>query len=126
MVLRSADFVLPVPLLQPKERPRFTQGTVHTGRGYRKWMNNVRSILGEWWILPPLSKGQVVSLHLKCPHCGNWNNRVFKTFPSPEAKYRARQCQSCDKTFRHLSASMCLPISQCRLWQQCPAHLLPR
>jgi Holliday junction resolvase RusA-like endonuclease len=64
MALRTADFVLPVPL-QPKARPRFGRGGAYTDSKYRAWMQNVRAILSEWWTAPPLKKGQVVSLHLK-------------------------------------------------------------
>lgn len=64
MGLRTADFVLPVPL-QPKSRPRFTlRGRPYKDSKYREWTETVRSILGEWWTLPPLQKGQVAALHL--------------------------------------------------------------
>jgi Holliday junction resolvase RusA-like endonuclease len=63
MALRTADFVLPVPL-QPKARPRFANGVAYTDRKYRAWTENVQAILSEWWTIPPLKKGQVVALHL--------------------------------------------------------------
>lgn len=64
MALRTADFVLPVPL-QPKARPRFSRFSgAYKDQKYRGWMENVQSILSEWWTLPPLRKGQMVALHL--------------------------------------------------------------
>lgn len=63
MTMRTADFVLPVPL-QPKARPRFGRGAAYKDSKYRAWAENVRAILGEWWTIPPLSKGQVVALQL--------------------------------------------------------------
>lgn len=61
--LRTADFVLPVPL-QPKARPRFGGRVAYTDSKYRAWLQNVRAILSEWWTIPPLKKGQVTALHL--------------------------------------------------------------
>lgn len=64
MSLQTADFVLPVPL-QPKSRPRFTSsGRAYKDSKYREWMETTKSILREWWTLPPLQKGQVIALHL--------------------------------------------------------------
>jgi Holliday junction resolvase RusA-like endonuclease len=63
MTLASADFVLPVPL-QPKSRPRFAKGVAYKDSKYAAWTEDVRSILREWWTMPPLQKGQVVALHL--------------------------------------------------------------
>lgn len=63
MALRTADFVLPVPL-QPKARPRFGRGSAYKDSKYRTWADSVRAILREWWTVPPLEKGQVVALHL--------------------------------------------------------------
>ena len=63
MALRTADFVLPVPL-QPKARPRFGRGSAYKNTKYRTWAESVRAILSEWWTVPPLEKGQVVALHL--------------------------------------------------------------
>lgn len=63
MAMRTADFVLPVPL-QPKARPRFGRGAAYKDSKYRAWAENVRAILSEWWTIPPLSKGQVVALQL--------------------------------------------------------------
>ena len=63
MALRTADFVLPVPL-QPKARPRFGRGSAYKDTKYRTWAESVRAILSEWWTVPPLEKGQVVALHL--------------------------------------------------------------
>jgi Holliday junction resolvase RusA-like endonuclease len=62
--MRQADFVLPVPL-QPKARPRFRRfGKAYTDEKYRAWMSNVSSILSEWWLQPPLQKGELIALHL--------------------------------------------------------------
>lgn len=63
MALRTADFVLPVPL-QPKARPRFGRGKAYKDSKYRAWTESVQAILSEWWTMPPLCKGQVVALHL--------------------------------------------------------------
>ena len=63
MAMRTAEFVLPVPL-QPKARPRFGRGAAYKDSKYRAWAENVRAILSEWWTIPPLSKGQVVALQL--------------------------------------------------------------
>lgn len=63
MTLRTAEFLLRVPL-QPKERPRFTRaGHAYTDSGYREWTRGCRAILAEWWTIPPLGKGQIVSVH---------------------------------------------------------------
>ena len=63
MALRTADFVLPVPL-EAKARPRFGRGSAYKDSKYRTWADSVRAILSEWWTVPPLEKGQVVALHL--------------------------------------------------------------
>ncbi|QTP86383.1 RusA family crossover junction endodeoxyribonuclease [Synechococcus phage S-SRP02] len=63
MELRTAEFVLPVPL-QPKARPRFSRGSgAYTDRKYADWMKSCRAILREWWTRPPLGKGEVVAVH---------------------------------------------------------------
>jgi Holliday junction resolvase RusA-like endonuclease len=62
MAVRTADFELPLPL-QPKTRPRFS-GHAYTQTRYREWMKQCRAILGEWWTIPPLEKGQLLCLHL--------------------------------------------------------------
>ena len=59
--MRTADFELPVPL-QPKVRPRFS-GHAYTDKKYAGWMEQCKAILGEWWTLPPLQKGQLLSVH---------------------------------------------------------------
>lgn len=61
MTLRTAEFLLRVPL-QPKERPRFS-GHAYKGNRYREWAEQCRAILAEWWTIPPLGKGQIVSVH---------------------------------------------------------------
>jgi Holliday junction resolvase RusA-like endonuclease len=63
MALRTADFVLPVPL-QPKSRPRFGKGSAYKDSKYKAWTKSAQAILAEWWTIPPLGKGQVVALHL--------------------------------------------------------------
>lgn len=60
-MIHVADFVLPISL-QPKARPRF-KGKAYMPTEYRKWMKECRSILAEWWVLPPLDKGQLLALH---------------------------------------------------------------
>lgn len=61
MALRTAEFVLPLPL-QPKARPRFA-GHAYTYGKYRDWIEQCRAILGEWWTRPPLGKGEVIAVH---------------------------------------------------------------
>lgn len=61
MALRTAEFLLRVPL-QPKERPRFS-GHAYKSDRYREWTQQCRAILAEWWTIPPLGKGQIVSVH---------------------------------------------------------------
>jgi Holliday junction resolvase RusA-like endonuclease len=61
MSTRSADFELPLPL-QPKERPRFA-GHAYNSKKYSDWMKRCRAILGEWWTIPPLQKGQLVAVY---------------------------------------------------------------
>ena len=58
MTVRTADFELPLPL-QPKARPRFS-GHAYTDTKYASWMKECRAILGEWWTIPPLQKGQLL------------------------------------------------------------------
>lgn len=60
--MRHASFELPL-RLQPKARPRFA-GHAYKDSKYRSWMESARSILSEWWTVPPLGKGQIVALHL--------------------------------------------------------------
>jgi Holliday junction resolvase RusA-like endonuclease len=60
MSTRSADFELPLPL-QPKERPRFS-GHAYNSKKYQDWMKQCRAILGEWWTIPPLDKGQLLAV----------------------------------------------------------------
>lgn len=62
MTMRHASFELPLPL-QPKARPRFA-GHAYKDRKYASWMQSARSILAEWWTIPPLGKGQVIALQL--------------------------------------------------------------
>lgn len=60
-MIHVADFVLPISL-QPKVRPRFS-GRAYMPTEYRKWMKECRAILSEWWVMPPLQKGQLLVLH---------------------------------------------------------------
>lgn len=61
MALRTAEFLLQLPL-QPKERPRFGNGRTYKSSGYREWTKQCRSVLSEWWTVPPLGKGQIVAV----------------------------------------------------------------
>ena len=60
--MQQAEFLLPLPL-QPKARPRFAGRVAYTPPDYRAWMQQCKAILGEWWVLPPLQKGQVIAVH---------------------------------------------------------------
>lgn len=61
-MIQCADFLLPISL-QPKVRPRFS-GRAYMPNDYRKWIKQCKAILSEWWVLPPLQKGQLVAVHL--------------------------------------------------------------
>lgn len=62
MGIRTAEFLLRLPL-QPKERPRFGKRRAYTSKRYRRWTQQCRAVLTEWWTAPPLGKGQVVAVH---------------------------------------------------------------
>lgn len=59
--MQQAEFVLPLPL-QPKARPRFSK-VAYTAPTYREWMKQCKAILSEWWVRPPLQKGEVIAVH---------------------------------------------------------------
>ena len=61
-MMKTANFELLLPL-QPKTRPRFS-GHAYNQSKYASWKKQARAILGEWWTVPPLKKGQILCLHV--------------------------------------------------------------
>jgi hypothetical protein len=76
VTLRTSTFDLLVPL-QPKARPRFS-GHAYQDSRYREWMKTARAVLGEWWTVPPLGKGEivVVSLTFRGPGTSDLDNLI--------------------------------------------------
>ena len=73
--MRTADFELRVPLMS-KARPRSAPsgGRPYMPKAYMDWKANVRSILAEWWTIPPLPRVSCLCLVFRGPARGDLDN----------------------------------------------------
>ena len=69
-----AQHTLDVPLMS-KARPRSTaQRTPYMPAKYKRWKEDVRSQLAEWWVQPPLEQIAVVAFKFRGPARSDLDN----------------------------------------------------
>lgn len=73
--MQTADFELRLPLMS-KARPRSPRrgGRPYTPEAYRRWLQQARAVLGEWWTAPPLPAVRCVCMTFRGPARGDLDN----------------------------------------------------
>jgi len=73
--METAEFILRVPLMS-KARPRFAPGQSrpYMPTAYKKWQQDVRALLAEWWAQPPLEDVICLSMVFYGPGRGDTDN----------------------------------------------------
>ena len=75
--MRTADLLLPYrPMSKPRPRATIKQSRPYMDKVYAEWKRQVRAVMGEWWVQPPLTQINCLIFTFRGPARGDLDNRV--------------------------------------------------